>query len=352
VKLFQSIYNWLRQKITFPSAFSWETLIVLSLFSYYMAILVTGWVRDLQVNFGWIFLILGVYWGTTASNKPPFRFGYKDPSQQGWTTSPWITGLLVSTYIFGIVGEGGRDGRFVPEMLIYWPIISAFLATVPDYIGEEFNRLVLPPPQKRKNHVLIFASQILLSCWFQFHYVVQDYLAQYPSIIADDFRKSAFVVKWDSPLAPPQPRGAELLDGVGAELRERLNGKRWSDIERLLLPQQLNKLVSSTEQQVKKRLLPTVEDGLWKVAVDGGKASARGSDGYNIPLRAVWQGPRAKPQPYSVTKNCQITPASRSYTTASKPLNTRLPSSPVQVSRFECQEVKGWGSEDSFIASE
>lgn len=351
MKYLLTLYNWLRKEVRLPSAFSWQTLIVLSVFSYYMAILANGWVRNFVVNFGWIFLILGVFWGTTASNQ--LRIGYKTPAQPGVPLSPWITGALVSIYIFGFLADD-QTGEISRNMLIYWPIISAIIAVIPDYVGSGL-KVKVPPPEKRKNQFLLFASQILLSCWFQFHFLIQDYVAQYPTMVADDFRKSAFVVKWEAPLSSPTPRGAAILDAMGIQLKETLDARRWSDVERVLLPQELKNLINTTQKQVKERLSPVLEDDLWEVSLAGGKATARDSGGYNLPLQAIWRGPRSTNQPYSVTKNCQIVQISPPANAATKALNTPPNAPPAPVSRFQCQEVKGWGVDqprnrpDSFI---
>jgi hypothetical protein len=54
-------------------------------------------------------LIIGVHWGTTSANQ--LRVGY-DPTipRDGFPLSPWITGALVSLYIFGAwTGEIRRE---------------------------------------------------------------------------------------------------------------------------------------------------------------------------------------------------------------------------------------------------
>jgi hypothetical protein len=356
VKFITSIYNWLQTNISLPSAFSWETLIVLSLFSYYMAFLARstqpdGFVGHLLVNLGWIFLILGVYWGTTINHR--LRPGYKFPERQGFPLSPWFTGALASIYLFGVLSD--ETGRVIPEMLIFWPMISAILAILPDYIAEG-GKMKSPPAERRKYHLLLFASQVLLSCWFQFHFVVQNYLAQYPSLRADTFNKSAFVVKWDALPINTRPRGALLLEQMEAELRKQFEGRPWAEVERLLLQKEREQLIDSTAAKAKKELVPTqeesnllvVEDELWDV---NSKISAR-RDGYNLDLQAVWQGPRSGTQSNAVTKSCQITPQSLSPSVAAKPLNTPAPTSPTVLSSFNCQEVKGWGVEAPIIASE
>jgi hypothetical protein len=346
VKLLLSIYNWLRKNVKLPSAFSWQTLIILCMFSWYMALLARlsepdGWVGHLLVNFGWIFLILGVFWGTTSSNQ--LRIGYKTPAQPGFPLSPWITGALVSIYLFGVLGE--QTGAFAPEMLIYWPIISAIICIVPEYIGPGF-KLKIPSPEKRKNQAIIFVSQILVSCWFQFHFLIQNqYLAQYPTLVADEFNRSAFVVKWEGPLSTQVPRGASILDAMEPQLRAQLEGKSWPVVEKMLLPKEREKLVNTTAAQARKRLTPVLEDELWLVT---SSASQKGS-GYNLDLRASWQGPRSKNQP-PVTKSCQITQAPRNANAATKPLNTSEAALSQTISRFDCQPLKGWGVEEAIIS--
>lgn len=310
-----------------------------------MSILADGFIKDLLINFAWIFLILGVFWGSTACSR--LRIGYRTPAEPGIPLSPWITGALVSIYIFGVLLDNGT-GEMSQEMLVSWPIISAMIAILPDYLGAGGFKVKTPAPEKRQQEVLLLGSQILLSCWFQFHFVVQDYLAQYPSLQADDFRKSAFVVKWEGLLYTETPRGAEILNTVENDLEKQLDARSWPEVERLLLQDERKKLIETTQQQAKERLLRVEEDELWDVT---SKVSSRGS-GYNLELQAIWRGPRSRDQPYVVTKTCQITPVSPTASAATKPINTQPTSSPTSISRFDCQPVKGWGVEEPILASE
>lgn len=89
----------------------------------------TRLLEDLLTNFGWIFLILGVHWWTTSANQ--LRIGYSEAERKdGFPLSPWITGALVSLYLFG-----GGTGDIRREALIYWPSISAVIAAMPDFFG-------------------------------------------------------------------------------------------------------------------------------------------------------------------------------------------------------------------------
>jgi len=338
VKFLLSIVEWLQKNFRPPSAFSWETLILLSLFSYYMALLASdiGFTRNLLLNFAWIFLILGVFWGTTATNQ--LRIGYDEKKEKdGFPLSPWITGALVSIYIFG-----GPTGEVSKEALIYWPVISAIIAAIPDFVNDRL-RPRKPPLHKRQNLVILFGTQILISCWFQFYFVAQDWLTQYPSLAIDDFSQSAFVTK----LASSQsaiPRGELLLNAMEPKLAQQLNAKPWTVVERSLLQAEREKLINTIAQQAKQQITTVEEDTLWQVVSGVSSRSA----GYNLELRAVWQGPRALPQEYSQSKNCQIiqVPA-----TTNSP-NTQPGQPRTFISRFECEPVRGWGIDEPIIAND
>lgn len=344
-KFLAAIYYWLRNNITLPSAFSWQTLIVLSIFSFYMSILAGGLVQGLVVNFAWIFLILGVFWGSTACSQ--LRIGYKTPAEPGFPLSPWITGALVSIYIFGVLLDN-ETGQVSRGMIVSWPIISGIIAVLPDYLGVGGFKWKVPAPEKRQQEVLLIGSQILLSCWFQFHFVIQDYLAQYPSLRLDDFRKSAFVVKWESPLYSTTSRGADILSTMENDLERQFNARSWPEVERLLLQEERQKLIETTQQQAKERLSRVEEDDLWDVT---STVSSRGS-GYNLELQAIWRGPRSRTQPYIVTKTCQISPVAPTASAAAKPINAQATPSPTSISRFQCQPVQGWGVEQPILARE
>ena len=304
------------------------------------------YLKNLLDNFGWIFLIFGVYWATTSTRF--LRIGYKaKPWTPGFPLSPWITGALVSFYLFNRTLSEIR-----PETLIYWPTISGLIYAIPDFLGDNLT-LKSPPPDRRQFLVVVLGIQLLLSCWFQFHYVVQNLLAQYPTLRVDNFEKSAFVVKWETPQTTT-PRGADILEYIEPKLKDRLSNKPWPQVERMLLRgKERDKWINSMVQQTKKELSPPAEeDALWPIKYDIKKS--KGS-GYNFALIALWKGPRSNPQKNnSLTKYCQITPVYPQGSLATKPLNSPQ-TSPTPVSRVECQPVKGWGvdppntGKDSFI---
>ena len=323
-------------------------MILLSVFSYYMAMLAsTGYLKDLLTNFGWIFLIIGVHWWTTSANQ--LRIGY-DASipRDGFPISPWITGGLVSLYIFG-----AWTGKVPREALIYWPTISGLIAVMPDFLGETPDgglTFKKAPLDTRQSIVVLVGTQLLLSCWFQFHFVAEDWLAQYPSVLVDNFSDSSFVFKFQ-PINSKEPRGAAILDRMEPQLTQQLNGKPWPEVERLLLKEERIKLVNKIQDQVAKQPTALEEDQLWQVTPD---VKERKGGGYNLNLKANWLGPRSKPKEYSLVKPCQVTqvatPAKKSP--ATKPINASQGRPGTPFSRFKCDPIKGWGINRSTVAND
>ncbi|AOY81466.1 DUF5357 family protein [Moorena producens JHB] len=298
-----------------PKAFSWQALMWLTVFSYVMAGLATGFVQRLIASCGGIFFILFVYWVTAAAAK--LRIAKKS-----LPLGAWITGALTSIYLFGInlnVGEYqpeiqgistylfGIDSRDVSSLtFISWPLISALIAALPYILAVEF-KVKKPSPAERQYLVILFGSQLLISCWIQFYFVIQNWLVQYPSLLSDDFIHSSFVWKLPSAQVTVLSRGVSILEGMEVQLKEELNEKSWSEVEKSLLKVNHQKLLKEIEYQAKQSS-PVAEDPLWKVTY---KFSSRESGyDYNLDLQANWNGPRSspdtKPDYYSFTKSCRI----------------------------------------------
>ncbi|MEQ9233958.1 DUF5357 family protein [Coleofasciculus sp. E2-BRE-01] len=335
-KILNNILNWANNllrtifEIFNPdTAFSWQTLIGLSVFSWAMSFLATNIFTIILASFSWWFLILGVYWATTSN---------KDISIGKILLSPWITGALVTIYIFGIV-----TGELPAYALVVWPLISAVIAALPTCLGENFKPKI-PDRDKRQPLVWLFTSQLILSSWFQFYFLVQDWLVQYPTIASDTFEKSAFVVRLSTDESRQRlPRGTTILDLVASRLEEQINNKDWSDVEQILLLREREQLIEQIEQiatQVRQEInSPDIkEDNLWQVEL--GEISLRES-GYNLELKAFWEGPRSQIQPNLLTKSCQIISVNRQTD-----IGISL------VSQIECDPVEGWRVAEPIVTSQ
>lgn len=316
-----AVVDWVVKVLKPPKAFSWQAIMWLTVFSYVMAGLATGFVQRLIASCGGILFILFVYWVTAAAAK--LRIAKKKKkAKTGLPLGPWITGALTSIYIFGInvnVGEyqlgiegistyllGIDSGDLSSLTFISWPLISGVIAALPYILAVEF-KVKKPSPAERQYLVILFGSQLLISCWIQFYFVIQNWLVQYPSLLSDDFIHSSFVWKLPSAQVTVVSRGVSILEGMEVQLKEELNAKSWSEVEKSLLKVNHQKLLKGIEYQAKQNS-PVAEDPLWKVTY---KFSSRESGyDYNLDLQANWNGPRSspdtKPDYYSFTKSCRI----------------------------------------------
>ena len=149
--------------------FSWEAMLLLSLFSWFVYLLLQGiYAKKFISIFAWAFLIFGIDWALLGKQVTIPLIGFK--FQHG----PWITGAIASlaflTNDFIIT-----DWR---SALISWPILSAVIAAYSRFIqpGLKFGT---PGSTGRQDLVLLFLISGLISCWLQFHFLIQDILRTY-----------------------------------------------------------------------------------------------------------------------------------------------------------------------------
>ncbi len=297
-------WKWLKKLLTPPKAFSWQTLILLSIVSWLVSLIATDQVRSFVAFWGWIFLILGVWWGTEYHH---LYIGFV-------SLSPWITGALTCIFIFG-----GWTNVKSGVGLVFWPIFSAIIAAVPEFV-EKGIKWRIPPKASRQKLVILFGYHLLISCWIHFYFVLQNWLNQYPTLLADkdNFSKSAFVInlKTQQQLTP---RGAEILNMMPAYL-PKLDNHPCSDVQR----QKQEKDLIAIWQQARKELSKAEEDNYWHFE---SKVSCNGSN-YKLNLQAKWQGPSSDSQSYVITKLCEINLVTKSGVT---PADIKINCSPATV---------------------
>lgn len=307
-KFIKSFFDQLRKLLIPPSAFSWQMLIWLSIFSWFMSLLAEhNWVKELLASGGWIFLILGVGW-LTAEERKNLRIGEVP-------LGPWITGALVSIFLFGNVFD-----RFPSLVFISWPPISAFIAALPDFLRAGFRKV--PEPPVRQKLVILFLVNFVISCWFQFYFSIQNWLREYPSVLSDDFSQSAFVVVLETEPVGTS-RGPSLLDLAESYLKTELEGQPWAQAERSLF--ELRRNPSALRDPVIKQLPNLEENQLWDLKTQ----ILPVKPDYTLQLLAVWHGPSSNPLKYYFTKTCQIVPAQTQVETRPAPtLGTTTPPTP------------------------
>lgn len=183
-------------------AFSWQTLFLLGLFSWGMAVLsVEGFELEpgmalpaatwVLFTMGWIFVTTAIGWGMVNQViKVPLLDIKIKPAI-------WITSGLTSAFAFQIWNPSTRA-----IAIVSWPIVFALFSAFPQFIVVSENKFKVPSPSVRQKILITTLVCLLVSSWLQVHFVVQDWVMnQYPTLRAGNFTSSTFVVQLGDP--PP-----------------------------------------------------------------------------------------------------------------------------------------------------
>jgi Family of unknown function (DUF5357) len=291
---FEQIWNQLKP----PKFWCWQTLVALSIFSWITSVIAeTDYVKDALAAMGWLFLTLGVGWGL---GDKKFKIPLLDIT---FYPGPWVSGALSCLFIT----EGFDLPRSVGFML--WPVISAVIASASRFVkpGPAYKQ---PDAADRQQIVLWILANSVISCWFGFHFLLQDWLRDFPSITADNYQRSAFVVKLGALQSDDDPantifqsRGEPILEAAAANMTTQLESRAWGDVERWLL--NVNNEMQAIETEVKKGLAPAQENQFWSLKAQVPPTNSESE--YTVLLQAVWQGPSSYPGGYYLEKPCQVT---------------------------------------------
>lgn len=280
--------------------FAWQTLLLLSLFSWLVALTVRGIEnRDtLLVEFlstlSWIFLTSAIWWALDENKVKLW----------GFSISPWITGATFCLFAF----RPWEEDRF-RWALSAWPLVSVAIAALPDFVSWE---LEFSPPKKDKRPALamMLLVNLLLTSWILFFFRVQDWVGNYPSLLVSKLDRSAFVYDFVVDRDPNESaQGIPLLESTADAIFGELEGLPWYQTERWLYTRK-NRL-EEIAQRMNNNLAAPDEQIFWQIAVPEPK---RLDDGYLLTLRADWLGPVAKDKSFYVEKICKITPVDRERT--------------------------------------
>lgn len=316
----EGVYERIRRLIVPPKAYSWQTLIYLSIFSWFASSLAVGYVKDIISFFGWLFLIAGTSWYTTD-----------DPLRIPGTFMPVgavLTGFLVSVFAFG-----REEDVITPRTIVLWPTISAIITAIPEFFegsGTDVQTQI-PKPEIRQRVIVLVASCMILSCWIQFYFVMDNWLKEYPSLLADNFRNSTFVVSRQSQTKIPA-NGVVILDNLQPLVEEQIAGRPWSQVERWLIDadQQVGNL---GRRVVEKNLAKFDEKELWLVK----PRVVNTKSGYILDLLSIWTGPSSNPRGFYLKKSCRVEPVAAP--TNSSIANVTSKDNKITVAEVSCDRI-------------
>ncbi|MBE8986047.1 septal junction protein FraD [Nostoc sp. LEGE 12450] len=311
-KFAEGIYAGIRKVLVPPKAYSWQTFIYLSVFSWVLSYLATGYIKDIIAFFGWLFLIAGTAWYTT-----------QDPLRVPGTFMPVgavITGFLVSVFAFG-----NQQDVITPRTIVFWPTISALITAIPEFIeGTDTDaKARIPKPQDRQRIIILVASSMLLSCWIQFYFVMDHWFQQYPSLQADTFKRSTVVVRTEERVKIPQ-NGVVILERLQPIVVEQINQTPWSEVEKWLLEAK-QRVGTLGRAVIQKNLGKYEEKDLWRIE----PRVANTKSGYILDLLSIWIGPSSNLRGYYLKKSCRIEPVAATSNSGNK----------ITVAEIECDRA-------------
>ncbi|MFN6561922.1 MAG: septal junction protein FraD [Nostoc sp. ChiSLP01] len=311
-KFVEGLYAGIRKVLVPPKAYSWQTFIYLSVFSWIISYFAIGYIKDIIAFFGWLFLISGTAWYTT-----------QDPLRVPGTFMPVgavITGFLVSVFAFG-----SQKDVVTPTTIVFWPTISALITAIPEFIeGSDTDaKAQIPKPEDRQRIIILVASSMLLSCWLQFYFVVDNWLEEYPSLQADTFKTSTFVVRNEQPAKAP-PNGILILDKLQPIVEEQIAETPWSEVEKWLLDAKV-RVGNLGRGVIEKNLGKYEEKELWRVE----PRVSNTKSGYILDLLSIWIGPSSNPRGYYLKKSCRIEPVAATIRAGDK----------ITVGEIECDRL-------------
>jgi hypothetical protein len=273
-----------------PRPCCWETFIVLSIFSWLLSafswLLIPPAVNAYHFTRtgGLIFFVLGTAWWQW---ERPIRI-------LGINLGPWIVGLLVSLILFDDLPEEWQQ----QAIMVTWPLMTVSVRSIPRF----FRGQILPtwpPILIRKELTVMFLFHLVISLWFQFGFLMNEWLIEYPTVLTQDFTQSAFALVRGLEV-PETSRGELILNSMEDFLREQIEGQRWPRANQVISGLLDNRI--SIQVEVKNRL-PNLEENRWW-ELQGNLIERQA--GYGITLFAIWRGVPLTAEEYYLEKACEI----------------------------------------------
>ena len=285
------------KEILWPDKYlTWETFLRLSLFSWLMATILvylnngeSYFPVEVLSTLSWIFLTSAIWWAI-EDNKDNFK-------AYGFYFGPWITGAVLCLFLF----RPWEDNR-ARWALSCWPLISTAIKALPNFVNWEL-KFSTPKKDKQQSLTMTLLVNLLLTSWLLFFFRIQDWVANYPSLLVSDFSRSAFVIDLAAADRDPQAQGVPLLETTAEAIAGELDGQPWYQTERWLYTRR-NRLEAIAQRMIDNLASPD-EQIFWQMAVPQPR---RLGEGYLLTLRADWLGPVQGDKSFYLEKTCKITP--------------------------------------------
>ncbi len=295
--IFQDLNKQARLLLVPKAYFSWQTLLLLSLFSLFVAAALESIAGDefigikVLTTLSWIFFISAVWWSLSE---------VKSLNIYGFRIDPWITGFVLCLFLF----HPWRDDLRLRWAITSWPLVSTGVMALPHFVNWEL-KTSLPNDKVRKTLITTLLVNLLLSSWIAFHFRIQDWLRDYPSLAVRGFGDSEFVHDFTAD-RQPSSQGVALLEAMTSEISQALTDQPWYQTERWLYTRQTQ--LEAIFQSALQTLDSPNESVFWRLDV---AEPRRFGEGYGLDLRANWVGPASREGMFYLEKSCKILPVEK-----------------------------------------
>ncbi|WP_293147223.1 MULTISPECIES: DUF5357 family protein [unclassified Microcoleus] len=268
-----------------PKVVHWKTPLLLSIFLALLTVAaITDWpTRTLMFDMSWLFFTLSM--GLLTSQQP---FTIKKVS-----LSPWVTSILIGLWLLIRLPSDRKEIAWISG-----PIIAVIILGVIEIWNNESKRQGLRA-LVRPQFLMITLIHLLISCWFGFHFLIQGWIEQYPSVLSQDLRKSDYVVTFQPPTIN-RSRGVVILNAMDRYLQNEARTKPWAQVEQMLIDIDNERFFLKNQALKTIRLVP--EDASWEVKT----SIVQGESRYQLQMQATWLGLVFRPEIYSLTKSCEV----------------------------------------------
>ncbi|HSF75851.1 MAG TPA: DUF5357 family protein [Microcoleus sp.] len=268
-----------------PKVVHWKTPLLLSIFLALLTVAaVTDWrTRTLLFDMSWLFFTLSM--GLLTSQQP---FVIK-----GVSLSPWVTSILIGLWLLVRLPSDRKEIAWISGPLIAVVVLATIEIWNSESKREGIRSLVRP------QFLMITLVHLLFSCWFAFHFLIQGWIQQYPSVLSQDLRQSDYVVTFQRPTIN-RSRGVVILNEMERYLRNEARTKPWAQVEQMLIDIDNERFF--LRNQALKTTGVVAEDARWDVKT----SIVQGESRYQLEMEANWLGLVFRPETYSFTKSCEV----------------------------------------------
>lgn len=213
---------------------------------------------------------------------------------RGISLSPWITGALISLLI---LTSFPTDLKYVAW--IGFPLFCVCIAAIYQMVTEGIIKEITIPIV-RPHFLLFLLIHGLISCWLGLQVLLDQWLINYPSFLAEDLRSSSFIISL-TPRSINNSRGIVWLKTMEAYLTRKVRNNSWVEVEAWLLDVYQNRI--NFGQEVRGVIPLISEDEFWELK---NPSMTQGQSLYQLELLVIWRGPTPRKITYLMRKRCEI----------------------------------------------